>query len=112
MVGFQSIEPHDEEVLDRVTPPGGDSPERRARVKIDAALVEAGWVVQSRTEMNLSAGRGVAVREFKLKSGHGFADYMLFVDGKAVGVVEAKPEGHALSGVEIQAQKYAESTLR
>ena len=55
--------------------------------------------------MNLSAGRGVAVREFKLTPGHGFADYLLFVDGKAVGVLEAKPEGHTLSGVEVQAKK-------
>ena len=57
--------------------------------------------------MNLSAGRGVAVREFKLTTGHGFADYLLFVDGKAVGVLEAKPEGHTLSGVEVQAEKYS-----
>jgi type I restriction enzyme R subunit len=57
--------------------------------------------------MNLSAGRGVAVREFKLATGHGFADYLLFVDGKAVGVLEAKPEGHTLSGVEVQTEKYS-----
>ncbi len=57
--------------------------------------------------MNLSAGRGVAVREFKLTTGHGFADYLLFVDGKAVGFLEAKPESHTLSGVEVQAEKYS-----
>jgi type I restriction enzyme, R subunit len=44
--------------------------------------------------MDLSAGRGVAVRELKLTPGHGYVDYMLFVDGKAVGVLEAKPGGH------------------
>jgi type I restriction enzyme R subunit len=82
-------------------------PERKAREQIDAALAEAGWVVQDRDRMNLAAGQGVAVREFKLTTGHGFADYLLFVDGKAVGVLEAKPEGHTLSGVEVQAQKYA-----
>jgi type I restriction enzyme R subunit len=82
-------------------------PEQQAREEIDAALVAAGWVLQDRDSMNLSAGRGVAVREFKLTTGHGFADYLLFVDGKAVGVLEAKPEGHTLSGVEVQAQKYA-----
>ncbi len=81
--------------------------EQNAREKIDAALAEAGWIVQNRDEVNLSAGRGVAVREFKLTSGHGFADYMLFVDGNAVGVLEAKPEGHTLSGVEIQAKRYS-----
>jgi type I restriction enzyme R subunit len=83
------------------------TPEQQARRDIDAALAEAGWVVQDRDQLNLSAGPGVAVREFKLASGHGFADYLLFVEKKAVGVVEAKPAGHTLTGVEPQAQKYA-----
>ena len=86
-----------------------DAPEQGARgEKIDAALAQSGWVVQHRDEMNVSAGRGVAVREFKLTSGHGFADYLLFVDGKAVGVLKAKAEGFTLSGVEPQAKKYSE----
>ena len=83
------------------------TPEQEARQRIDAALVEAGWIVQNRGEMNLAAGRGVAVREFKMAPGHGFADYMLFVDGQAVGVLEAKPIGYTLSSVELQADKYA-----
>lgn len=82
-------------------------PEQRARQKIDAALREAGWRIQDRGEVNLSAARGVAVREFKMASGHGFADYLLFVDGRAVGVLEAKPEGHLLGNVELQVDKYA-----
>ena len=57
--------------------------------------------------MNLAAGLGVAVREFKMAAGHGFADYLLFVRGKAVGVLEAKPEGYTLTNVELQADKYA-----
>jgi hypothetical protein len=48
--------------------------------------------------MNLSVAQGVAVREFKLKHGHGYADYLLFVDGKAVGVLETKAPGHTLIG--------------
>src|SRR2546427_4562186 len=83
------------------------TPEQRRREKIGAAPSESGWTLQSRDEMNLSAARGVAVREFKLAPGHGQVDYMLFVDGKAVGVLEAKPEGYTLSGVEIQAEKYS-----
>jgi len=83
------------------------SPEFLARQTIDAALVAAGWLVQDVAQVNLSAGRGVAVREFPLKTGHGFADYLLFVNGKATGVVEAKPEGTTLTGVEIQTQKYS-----
>ena len=69
-------------------------PEQQARVEIDKALDAAGWVIQDRAETNLTAGLGVAVREFKMADGHGFADYMLFVEGKAVGVLEAKPAGY------------------
>ncbi len=50
----------------------------------------------------------MAVREFPLKPGHGFADYLLYVDGKAAGVIEAKRQGVTLSGVEVQAKKYTE----
>jgi len=57
--------------------------------------------------MNLSAGPGVAVREFPMSSGHGFADYLLFVGGKAVGALEAKAAGYRLFNVELQADKYA-----
>jgi type I restriction enzyme R subunit len=80
------------------------NPEQRARETIDAGLAAAGWVVQHRDEMNLSAARGVAVREFPMEGG--FADYLLFVDQKPVGALEAKPEGHTLSGVERQAKQY------
>lgn len=83
------------------------TPEQEARQHIDAALEATGWVLQDRGEMNLSAAQGVAVREFKMADGHGFADYMLFVDGKAVGVLEAKPAGYPLTSVELQADKYA-----
>lgn len=56
--------------------------------------------------LNLSAARGVAVREVTLERGHGEADYLLFVDGKAIGTVEAKPEGYTLRGVEEQSRRY------
>jgi len=83
------------------------TPEQQARQQIDAALEAAGWLIQDRADMNLAAGPGVAVREFKMASGHGFADYLLFVQGKAVGVLEAKPAGYTLTNVELQADKYA-----
>lgn len=57
--------------------------------------------------MNVHAARGVAVREFKLAPSHGSADYLLFVDARAVGVLEAKPAGHTLRGVEPQTDRYA-----
>ena len=83
------------------------TPEQLARVDIDRALAAAGWLVQDRDAMNLAAGPGVAVREFPMAAGHGFADYLLFVNGKAAGVLEAKPAGYTLTNVEIQTDKYA-----
>ena len=82
--------------------------EARARVLIDRQLSEAAWSVQDKKAMNLFASQGVAVREVTLKPGHGRADYLLYVDQKVVGVIEAKPEGTPLSGVEWQSSKYAE----
>lgn len=81
--------------------------EQRARVLIDRQLTAAGWSVQSRSELNLFASRGVAVREVIMAPGHGRADYVLYVDQRVVGVIEAKPEGTTLSGVEWQSARYA-----
>ena len=83
------------------------TPEQQARVNIDNLLEQAGWAVQDVGSVNLYAGAGVAVREFSLKPGHGTADYLLYVNRKAVGVVEAKPEGSTLTGVEVQSEKYS-----
>ena len=82
--------------------------EARARVSIDQQLGKAGWSVQDKQAMNLFASQGVAVREVTLKPGHGRVDYMLYIDQAAVGVIEAKPEGTPLSGVEWQSAMYAE----
>ena len=84
------------------------TPEREARVRIDTLLEEAGWALQDVHSLNLSVARGVAVREFDLKPGHGTADYLLCVDQKAAGVVEAKPAGYTLTGVETQSGKYSD----
>lgn len=83
-----------------------EPPERKARREIDADLISAGWLVQDRDDVDLTAGRGIAVREFRMKSGFGFADYLLYLDRKAIGAVEAKAEG-TLTGVEPQSAKYA-----
>jgi len=85
-----------------------ETPEDRARKNIDQLLSAAGWIVQSRDEVNLSAGRGIAVREFPMKPGFGEADYLLYVDGQALGVIEAKKEGSTLTGFEGQTAKYSE----
>ena len=55
--------------------------------------------------MHITAGLGVAVREFPLTTG--YADYMLYADAKAIGSVEAKPEGFGLMGVAEQSTKYS-----
>jgi type I restriction enzyme R subunit len=81
------------------------TPEQLARKNIDILLEKAGWTIQDRNQLNLGAGLGVAVREYPLKSGP--VDYLLFVDRKAVGVIEAKSEGTTLSGVAEQSQKYS-----
>src|SRR5213596_507871 len=86
------------------------SPEELARQKIDPLLQHCGWILQNRNTINLSAAQGVAIREALLK-GRDEVDYLLFVDGKAIGTVEAKPEGHTLTGVEEQSGKYGKGLL-
>jgi type I restriction enzyme R subunit len=81
--------------------------EQRARALIDAQLTSAGWRVQDRADLNLFAGPGIAVREAIMAAGHGRADYLLYVNRRIVGVVEAKPEGTPLTGVEWQSAMYA-----
>jgi type I restriction enzyme R subunit len=80
------------------------TPEQQARASIDALLGAAGWVIQNLASLNLHAARGVAVRE--MQSHGGPADYILFVDGKALGIVEAKKEGTTLSAVAEQSARY------
>jgi type I restriction enzyme, R subunit len=85
------------------------TPEERARKQIDLLLQQSGWIVSDRSQTNLSAGAGVAIREAVLKTGE--ADYLLFVGAKAIATVEAKPEGHTLTGVEEQSGKYAKGRV-
>jgi type I restriction enzyme R subunit len=80
------------------------NPEQQARRRIDVMLARAGWVIQNYREVDLYAGVGVAVREVPTEAGP--ADYLLFVDAQAVGVIEAKKAGTTLSGVEPQTLKY------
>lgn len=82
------------------------NPEEKARLKIDEELTQAGWVIQDRKDFNRNASLGVAVREFLMQD-NTEADYLLFVDGKACGVIEAKKAGHTLSGVENQSKGYS-----
>ena len=80
------------------------TPEGQARTKIDEQLKACGWVVQDYKSAAVAAAQGVAVREVPTESGP--ADYVLFVDSQAVGVIEAKKAGSTLTGVEVQTRKY------
>ena len=76
-----------------------DTPERKARRIIDANLEAAGWLVQSHDDLDLTAGSGIAVREFPMKPGFGTADYVLYVDRMAIGAIEAKSDSTPSSSV-------------
>jgi type I restriction enzyme, R subunit len=88
------------------------NPEQKARDNIDALLKQAGWAVQSAKKIDLNDGLGQAVREYQTDAGP--ADYVLFVDKKAVGVIEAKREdlGHKITDVETQTEGYAKARLK
>jgi type I restriction enzyme, R subunit len=88
------------------------NPEQIARDNIDRQLIACGWLVQSKSKINLNAGLGVAVQEYSTEVGP--ADYVLFVDGKPVGIIEAKreEEGHKMTAHEDQAEDYATAKLK
>lgn len=88
------------------------NPEQIARDEIDRQLTACGWIVQSKSKINLNAGTGVAVREYLTDVGP--ADYVLFAEGKPVGIIEAKreEEGHKLTVHEDQAEDYATAKLK
>ena len=88
------------------------SPEEKARFVIDEKLIQSGWIIQDVKQLDLSAGRGIAVREFPTSTGR--MDYALFVDGAPVGVVEAKRSdyGENITAVEGQTARYAKSSFK
>jgi|TARA_R110000851_G_scaffold128128_1_gene260346 type I restriction enzyme R subunit len=88
------------------------TPEQKARDIIDKKLRDAGWHVQAFKKINFSVGRGIAVREYQTDVGP--ADYVLFIDKTAVGIIEAKPDewGHKITTVEQQSEGYAAASLK
>ena len=88
------------------------TPEQVARDRIDGRLRAAGWHVQDKDALDFNAGLGIAVREYQTDIGP--ADYVLFADRRAVGVVEAKPDswGSRLTTVELQSEGYAKARLK
>ena len=82
-------------------------PEEKARVKIDKQLRNAGWDIVARNEYLPNSTS--AVKE-ALMGGNTESDYLLFIDGKAIAVVEAKREENPLGDeVKKQAEDYAVS---
>ena len=88
----------------------GLKPETQARLGIDEQLKLAGWKVQTWPKVNLGEGLGVVVREYPTDTGP--ADYLLFVNRKAVGVIEAKKDETILSQIEDQTLRYATSKIK
>lgn len=82
-------------------------PEDRVRVLIDDRLLAAGWHICDMAQADTHAAPGVALREFPLNTGHGVADYLLYVNGKACGVIEAK-KSVTLKGLEVQSERYVQ----
>ena len=87
-------------------------PEEQARLAIDRKLEQSGWTIQDMSKLNLTVSHGVAVREFPTSTGP--VDYALFVEGKPVGVVEAKKTelGEKITTVEEQSSRYANSIFK
>lgn len=85
-----------------------DKPEAKARHDlINPALEKAGWKIEHFKTANIHGSNGIAVEFFQLGVGVGEADYVLFVNGKACGIIEAKKEGMTLIGKEPQSNRYA-----
>ncbi len=88
------------------------NPEQIARDQIDQLLLASGWVIQDKKQVNLAAASGIAIREYQTDVGP--ADYVLFVDKKPVGIIEAKreEEGVRLTQIEDQSKQYANAKLK
>jgi len=83
------------------------NPEQIARDKIDTMFLASGWIVQPKDKINLNEGLGIAVTEYQTEVGP--ADYVLFVDKKPLGIIEAKriEEAVHFSEHETQSKGYA-----
>jgi len=88
------------------------TPETEARKQIDQKLEQAGWIIQDVKRLDLSAGVGIAVREYPTDTGP--ADYVLFVNRTAFGVIEAKKDsaGENLTVTETQTERYATANIK
>jgi type I site-specific restriction endonuclease len=78
-----------------------------ARVLIDQQFVRAGWLVRSARTSTFSPGRASPSKTVHMKTDHNRVDYLVYVNKKVVGVIEAKPMGTPLAGAHWQSAVYA-----
>ena len=95
-----------------MTSHANQNPEQKVRDTIDRMLQACGWVVQDKKKIDFTAGPGIAVREYQTNVGP--ADYVLFVNRRPVGIIEAKREEEAqnITRVEDQSAEYAHARLK
>ena len=88
------------------------NPEQIARDNIDKQLIACGWIIQDIKHINLHSGVGIAVKEYQTDVGP--ADYVLFIEEKPCGIIEAKREEEAfkLNVHEDQTEGYATAKLK
>ena len=86
------------------------TPQAKARQQIDAQTAYAGWAVQDSMQLNLAAIVGVAEREYP--AGSGPADYVLYVNLEAVGVIEAKRDEAGKNTAATETTMYAVANLK
>ena len=82
------------------------NPEQEARKNIDDLLIQSWWVIQDMKDLDIFASKWVAVREFPLDNWNWYVDYLLYVEWKAIWIIEAKKEWSTLVWVETQSLKY------
>ena len=87
------------------------TPERKARVGINALWVAAGLHVCDRAQANSHAATGVAIRELPLARGVGFIDSPFCFNGRSWGLIEVRKQGAMSAGVELQSGRYAQSVV-
>ncbi len=87
-------------------------PEQAARDNIDKQLHAAGWAVHDKDKIDWNESIGIAIRGYQTDVGP--TDYVLFVERRPVGLIEAKKEEEGLKLIshEPQAEFYAKSKLK
>lgn len=87
------------------------TPERKARVEVDALLAAEGTHVCDMAQASIHPATGVAIPEFPLDSGVGFAGYLFHLNGCSWGFIEVRKQGAILAGVEPRSDRYVHAVV-